>query len=268
MEIFAFDDYVSYLISRLGPRNKRTGLRRAAAQTLNCHTTYISQVLAGKVHLSLEQAIKFNDFLGHSAEESHFFVLLVSQERAGSNELKTYYKNQIEQIRLRHRELRERLQGKQDVSGEDAHRFYSQWFYQAVQTLLSIPELQNKEALASYLRMPENKISEILQFLLRAGLALNDGERYKIGPTHLFLDKTSSHINKHHMNWRLQAMDSLDRAQHEDLHYSAVATFARKDAERLRENILQCIAANSRIITGSKEEVAYVSCFDFFELKK
>ncbi|MFH7483927.1 hypothetical protein, partial [Salmonella sp. 2019-SM259] len=75
--VFEFVDYKSYLTQRFGGARRRTGARSQAAKAIGCHSTFLSHVLQGKADLSLEQAEKLNDFLGHSEQEAHFFFLLL-----------------------------------------------------------------------------------------------------------------------------------------------------------------------------------------------
>ncbi|MGZ3723793.1 MAG: DUF4423 domain-containing protein, partial [Bdellovibrionales bacterium] len=109
---------------------------------------------------------------------------------------------------------------------------------------------------------------EAVDFLLSVGLAEFRDGRYVIGPSHIHLGHDTTDINKHHMNWRVQAMDSLIRTNATDLHYSVVFSLSAKDAEKLKERLIATIKANLEDVGPSKEEVLYCSSIDFFEVKK
>ena len=98
-DLFEYSSYKDFITSKVGPRNGRKGVRGAIARALGCQPTYISQILYAKAHLSLEQAEALTKFFGLTTDEAHFFLLLVQRERAGTQNLKTYFNGQIERVR-------------------------------------------------------------------------------------------------------------------------------------------------------------------------
>ncbi len=266
--VFEYKEYKRYLIAALGVGKKRSGLRAKLALHLNCQTAHISQVLNGQTHFSPEQAYKINAFLGHDREEGHFFFLMMNKDRAGTKDLQEYYLQQLSEILNRRSIIKNRVTATREVPAEHQTRYYSAWYYLAIHMALSVPELQNKEALAKYFRLPLNVVAETLEFLVGTGLGdFRDG-RYVIGSSHVHLGHDSDNINKHHSNWRLQAMDSLTRITPKDLHYSVVFSLAQEDSEKLKERIIEMIKANLKDVGPSKEEVLFCTCVDFFEVKR
>lgn len=266
--VFEFKEYKRYLATVLGAGKRRSGLRAKLAEHLSCQTAHVSQVLNGHTHFSPEQAFKINSFLGHDREEAHFFVLLLSKDRAGTGELKEYYQIQLNEILARRTLIKNRVRATHEVPQEHQTRYYSAWHYLAIHIALSIPELQTKEALAQHFHLPLTKVAEILEFLVITGLSEARDGRYFIGPSHVHLAHDSDNINKHHLNWRLQAMNSLDRLSPIDLHYSVVFSLSRTDVEKLKERMLEMIKANLKDVAPSKEEVLFCTCLDFFEVRK
>lgn len=264
--VYDFDSYRPYLLQRLGGEGRRTGLRLQAAKAMGCHTTYISQVLKAKAELSLEQGALLNEFLNHTSEEAHFFLLLIQKERAGSPSLRSYFQKQLDEIQRRRLVLSERIKDAEGLSTEDESQFYSSWLYGAIHVLTSIPELQTLDALTSALRLPRQTVSDALEFLQRIGMIVNREGRYLMGPAHVHLRSDSKNIAKHHSNWRIKTVSSLDNPLPEDLHYSAAVTLSKRDAQRVRQKILKCLEENIAVIKDSPSEAAYVYCFDFFEL--
>ena len=266
--VYEFKDYKAYLHAKLSLGKKRSGQRAKLAGHLGCQTAYVSQVLNGHQHFSPEQAIRANSFLGHDREESHFFQLLVNSARAGTNDLKDYYQEQLREILNRRSLIKNRVSATREVPLEYQSKYYSSWQYIAIHMAISIPELQTKEALAEYFRLPLKEVANALEFLTTAGLSEIHHGRYKVGPSHIHLGHEADNINKHHTNWRLQAMDSLFRSTPEDLHYSVVFSLSRADVELFRERFIQLIKSNIKDVGPSTEEALYVTCIDFFEAKK
>ena len=104
--------------------------------------------------------------------------------------------------------------------------------------------------------------------MIRIGLAKEERGKYLIGSAHVHLAGSSENITKHHTNWRMQAIRSLDLKQPEDLHYSAVVTLSKKDAALIKERLLSEMQKHLETISKSPEEEAYVYCFDFFPLNR
>ena len=266
--VFEFTTYKGYLRATLASEGKRSGRQLQVARFLNCQSAHVSQVLNGHSHFSLEHAAQLNSFLGHNQDESLYFVLLVSRERAGNKELRAHYDQQMAEIQKRRSLIKNRVQSNVAILPEHQTKYYSSWHYAALHIALSIPELQDKEALAEYFRLPLSVVSDILDFLTSIGLAVRENLRYRIGPSHIHLGQDEANISKHHFNWRLQAMDSLSRVAPTDIHYSVVVSLSREDAGRIREKFLKVIRENLDLVAPSKEEVLYTTAIDFFEVKR
>jgi uncharacterized protein (TIGR02147 family) len=265
--IYDYQDYRRFLVDALGGKNKRTGQRGALARHLGCQTAYLSQVLSGVANLSLEQAYKVNQFLGHDPQASDYFLLLVQKERAGTHELKAYFHTKIGEILQRRSEIRSRVAKNRTVSERDQAYYYSQWYVGAMHVALSVPHLQSIAELSRHFQLEESVVREVLDFLLNTGLAAYEKQRYTIGPSHIHLAKDSVFIKQLHSNWRLKAVQSLGRKTEDNLHYSVAYTLSRADALKVRQQILDVIEQNMEIVKPSKEEVVYCNTIDFFELK-
>lgn len=266
--VFEFDDYRPYLTSRLGEAGKRTGLRSQACKAVGCHSTYLSQVLGGKTELSLEYAEAFNRFFHHGTEEGNFFLLLLLKSRAGSAALRERFQGQIDGVRKDRSALRGRLKEADEVSTFDQDRFYSSWLYGALHVLSSLPRLKTKSQLAESLGASETKVSEALEFLQRIGLIVSGKHGYQVGPRHVHLNSDSHFINRHHANWRLHAVQSLEASSPEDLHYSGAISLSKAAAQQIRADLLKTFKSSMALMRDSKEEVAYVYNYDFYRLDR
>jgi len=192
------------------------------ADYLRCQVAFISQVLSGSPHLSLEHAIQTTHFLEMGVEETEFFMILVHSGRAGSHELKKYYAKQISQIKERRQKISERIEVKSNLDLESQTTYYSSWIYAAAHILLSVAEFQSPNRIAEHLRLPLVLINETIEFLVSVGLAEKKKEKYIIGTARIHLPAASPLISKHHISWRMQAIQSLEGRGPESLHYSLV----------------------------------------------
>jgi uncharacterized protein (TIGR02147 family) len=267
--IYDFNHYKAYFEHKVGTRSQRRGVKSEIASSLRCQPTYISQVLHGKAHLSLEQADILNVFFGHSKEEAAFFLLLVQKDRAGTISLRRHFEDQLESMLQKRMVLTERLGKKDGLTKEDQSRYYSSWHFAAIHIALTIPDLQNSKSLSEYFRLPLKKVNSVLEFLVKTGLAKPiGGSNFQAGSSVIRLGNESPNILRHHSNWRQLVMESLDREEIGDLHYSSVVSLSKKDALKIKDRILDWLQKDLEIIKESKEEELYSYCIDFFHMKR
>jgi uncharacterized protein (TIGR02147 family) len=266
--IYDFADYKDYIRFKVGEKTQRKGLKSALARHLNCQPGFISQVLNGNLHLNLEQATLLNDFFAHTKEESHFLMLLVQRQKAGSKDLEKYFLSQIEEIKNQRLNLTRRLGTSNSLSEVDRTVYYSSWHFAAIHIALTIPELRQPEALATHFRISLSKVHQVLEFLQTTGLVVSGKNGFSSESTLTRIGNDSRSISKHHTNWRLQAIESLDQEDVLDLHYSAVVSLSEKDVRAIKEKILEHIKENVSQIRDSKEEKLYCYTVDFFNLRR
>jgi uncharacterized protein (TIGR02147 family) len=266
--VFEYDSFKRYLRDYIRAQvGHGRGFKSKMAKALNCHMTYVSQVLNKDANFSLEQADELNSFLGHTKDESHYFLLLVQLERAGTTSLKNKFKEQIATIHEKRLVLKDRVDIKRVLSPLDQTQYYSAWYYAAIHILVTIPEFQTKENMAKHLHLSLEKVSMILEFLVSIGLVAFENGRYKNGVNRIFLGSDSLMISKHHANWRMKAIESLDRDSANDIHFSTVVSFAHEDRNRIREFLVKSIEGAREIVRSSKHEQE-LSCLnvDFFKI--
>jgi uncharacterized protein (TIGR02147 family) len=269
--IFEYRDYKKYLNTALSTGGATRGSRSRLAEALRCQTAFISHVLNANSHFSLEHAVVISRFLGHTPEESRYFILLVSLGRAGSKALEEHFKIQIEEIQRKRTQIKERITTDRVLTPEAQMRYYSVWYYSAIHVTTSIPEFQTRDQIAAALGLAPVLVSECLEFLVEHGLVIAKAGQFIIGPVRMHLGADSSMISRLHANWRLQALQSLERpvsAATTDLHYSTVLTLSHDDAKRVRETLLRAVDETEKIFRPSPEEVVYFVGMDWFRVSK
>jgi hypothetical protein len=190
---------------------------------------------------------------------------LVQAGRAGSLELERFYREQLNRIKVRREKISERISARPALTPEAQVRYYSSWIFAAVHILLSIPEFHNPKRIAEHLHLPAAVVADALEFLSEVGLAVRNKRGFSIGEARIHLPAHSPVISKHHINWRMQAIQALDRQQPEDLHYSLVMSLSRQDVEKLRNLILSAVESAEKIFRPSPEEVTRCLSIDLFE---
>ena len=266
IDIYLFRSYKAYLNSFSEASAKR-GAKAKIAKALGCQPTYVSQVFNRSVHLSLEQADKLNEFLGHSEDEAKYFILLVQKDRAGTRSLERHFKTQIEQILSQRVVVTQRLGIKDSLSVEEQAIYYSSWYYSAVHIALTIPGLNSKESIATYLGISVKKVGTVLSFLVSAGLVQNVGGSLKIKWPSVALTSDSPNLPRHHANWRIKAVDSVGVYDKKDLHYTAVISISKEDIDQIKNETLSLLKKHRDLISRSKEEDLYCYAIDIFKLE-
>src|SRR5438105_2654396 len=117
MSIFNFSASRPFLrdyIARL-PRKGWGEVTRIATH-LSVSTTYVSQVLAGHLSFTPEQAQRLASYLGLSSLEADFFIYLIHHERAGSEDLKNYWRVKLDDLLVRSKRVAARVNPKRVLS--------------------------------------------------------------------------------------------------------------------------------------------------------
>jgi len=266
--LYEYRDYKDYLRDESERRGQRSGFKSGLAQASRCNNAYVSAVLKGKAHFSLEQAERLCRFLGFSEEESHYFLLLVQRGRAGTTALQLYFDQQIHVLKEQNLNVQKRLGVKDRLSKQDQSQYYSSWMYAAIHVALSVPRLnRSPEVLAQYFNLPLGTVKKVLDFLLAVGLGVRQGGTYAIGSRHIHLGNDSENIIRHHSNWRQQVMRCLElRSSERGLNYSSAVALSREDALKVREILLQAVKSSVETILKSPEEEVFLLSADFMPI--
>lgn len=262
--VFEFKNYKTYLVE-IEKGESFKSFRSLLAKAAVCQNAYISQVLNGEKHFSLEQMDGIADLLSMTAEERHYFFLLLQHARAGKPSLKNFLGEEIRSLSQRHLSLQNRVRAGETLNEKDQVTYYSEWFYSALHVLVTIHSQRTVEAMARRLNLPVTTIKKALEFLVGCGLLQEKKGVYTTGQARLYLPGDSSLISRHHANWRIHALQSLFAASGEDLHYSSVVTLSREDGARIREQLIQAIQKAKEIIKDSPEEELFGFHVDFYQ---
>jgi len=178
-DLYSFQSYKAYLLERISEKSAGGhGQRTKIATALNCHIAYVSLVLRGDAHFSLEQAAALNRYLSHNEEESDYFFSLVGYCRAGTDALRAYYQKKLNTARNNRLNLKERLNYRKSLDQHDEEIYFSSWIYVATHLLLSIPKFQSPEKIAKQLDVPHSTVLHVISFLVSRGMVKQKGAKY------------------------------------------------------------------------------------------
>lgn len=268
-DIYGFDDYRKFVQKSFVQKPKRgRGEYRRLAEQLRISSVAVSQIFRGDRDLSLEQALETAKFLLLDADEKAFFILLVEVSRAGTKDLRQFFKDQIDDIRKKRDTLAKRMKEKIVLDEATKARFYSNWFYSAVRMASSVPELNDFTRIAARLNLQPAQVAEIGHFLIEQGLCVRDGAGIRMGPSSTMLAADSPFINNHRRNWRLKGLEHLQSLGPQDLFYSGVVSCSEADLKNLRELFMQMITDFMKNVQESPSETIACLNLDWFELKR
>ncbi len=265
--LFGYSDYRKYIADSLSRQPAQRGIKSRMAKAAGCHLAFVSQVLKGQVHFTQEHALGISDFFGHTEEESRYFLLLVLASKAGTVALRTFFNKQIEEIKKKQLNIAARIEADKIISSEDQLAYYSSWLYVAIHILTSIPQFQSRDQIARHLNLSLKQIAAPLQFLIEKNLVSESLQgKLAIRNARVHIAKDSKLLSKHHTNWRIRAIQSLDHEDDRNVHFSTVYSLSREDVFEVSKMIVNFISTLEPVFMNSAEEVAYCFNVDFFSV--
>ena len=267
ISVFEFRDYKRYLKTLL---TKIPGLKHGGrlrfAEAMGCQAGYVTQVLNGSAHLSLEQAEALSRYLILDRRELGYFLLLVNHARSSTPTLREYYTAQLESLSVERLSIKDRIKPSEILSATDQATYYSSWHYAVVHMLATLEDFPSREEVAARLGIAAERVVEIQNFLESAGLIARAKDRFRATEKRVFIDKHSLFNYRHHANFRQLAMRKLDELGGDDFHYSGVHTLSLDDRKKVVEFIRDLILKSRELIKASPEEAAFGFNIDFFEI--
>lgn len=261
INIFDFKNYKDFLKERL-----ERGLKTKLAEFLGCHIGFISQVIHQNANFSMEHGLKICEFLKLTEKETEYFVLLIQEERAGSVQLKKYFKSQIQKIHSQREEVSERVDKNRELTNEDKLQYFADSNTAIVHMILTLNEQYDAEKVSEILGININAVNKIVEFLVEKQLIEFNKGRFNSGRTRIHLDKSSPLLNLFHTNTRVNVIKLLSQTVESDLHYSGYFTMTPQTAKKIKEILLNSVEECDQLITDSKDEKLYILAMDMTEI--
>lgn len=264
--IFDFSNYCAYLGDWIKAQGSRSyGLKGRIAQAIGVSSSLVSQVLKGEKTLTPDQTSDLSDFIGLTALEAEYLHLLVEFERAGNPRYREKLDQKLRLVQEQSRRLGNRVPRSKELTEEQKAIYYSSWLFTGVRNLTAIPGQGSVEALSKHLHVEPAVINRVIRFLIENGLCKEEGGQITYGPASTHVDKESPFVNKHHQNWRFQAIQQMERKRDDDLFFSSPMSLSREAANDIRK-LLPNVVQNVMKISGpSPSETVACLNIDWFE---
>ena len=272
--LYSSDYYKDFLKLALAPTGPSRGLRSSLAAELGCQPAFVSNVLKGSTHFTLDHIFRIANFLGLEEPDREFLLNIFLRDRAATRELRSHYQAKLDELKEKRFDIATHLPSEKVLLPEDLAIYYSSWIYQAVYILAGIPRLQTRKTLTDHLKIPAARTNQVIQFLLSKGLLVEVNEQLKRGTKHIHLPKDSPLIWSQHAHWRHQAMNSIasgakstdEDDYNQNYHFTSVISLSLADWQRVRALVLELIQNTDAILEPSPEEVAGCLNVDFFRI--
>lgn len=268
MNIFDYHDY-KLCVNDWISEQKRGGhgqFRQLSLQ-LRINSVVMSQVFRGNRELTLEQAVGVTNYMSLTEMERDFFLLLVQKARAGTHELRQIIEEQIETLRTTSQALKNRIKH-QKFTDEDKAIFYSQWYYSAIRLGLSIPSLSSASSIADYLNLDELLVARVINFLLKHKLVIEKDGQFDLGPQVTHIGHDSPLVNRHHYNWRLKSLQTMEKSNELNLHYTGPMALSQEASKKIRKQILEFVEKSTKIAANSPSETLRCLNIDWYDVHK
>lgn len=267
--IYGYISYTDYVKDRIQSAKSAQGrgITKKLAEELQCHTTFISQVVNKKAGFSVEQAIKFGRFFRLDSAEVDYLIDLVGLERAGDDRTKQFFQKRLERQNKQREDLKDRWSKRNQSLQENELTYYGSWIIQVVHACLQLKSCKNIESISSYLGVSQIEVQRVLEILEKMNLASRTGTVWNTTTHFLHLGKESPIIRHFHLQWRQRVcQDFLKSGPPPGTYYSGVLTFAESAESEIREIILTSLDKIMKTIEPSPSEIACGLNIDFFPL--
>lgn len=264
--IFDFDDYRKVLNAMIDKAETPHGYRSLLARAAGCQPAYLSQVLAARANLTLEQGINLSDFWSLDKYESEYFLVLVQLGKAGTERLRQQLVGNLKSIVSRSKILGGKIVDEQNENSDATLIYYSNWKVSAIHVLISVEALRTVSALSMHLKVSEDEVEKTLQSLLEIGLAYTEDGKWFQTMKRLHARDVYLSAQLHHKNWRLQASNNIDKNNSTNLHFTTVCTLSEKDYQEIRALMMQAVRDTQNIIDPSREETGACLLIDWFKI--
>jgi uncharacterized protein (TIGR02147 family) len=266
VSIFNFQDYRKFIAVVLeGLPGKGRGEQAKIAQALGVNTSFLSQVLKGTKNFSQEQAFLLGQYFGFNELETRYLEEMVNLSRAGKSAYRKSIEARLEKMGIEAKRKEGIPSLDQPLDEPNQAIFYSSWQYSAIQLLTGIERLQTPDAIAQRLKIDQKSTQQILDFLTLCGLCTNESGRYQVGTRRTHLTDHSPLRSRHHMNWRLKAIDHFPISNPGDLFFTGPMRVDAPTLEKIEKLLRELLKEVNGLIDQASDETVACLNIDWFK---
>ena len=262
--IYTFEDYKSYIRARIAEGPREWGLITRLAAAAGCQRSYLSRVLGGSVHLTVEQSHDLCAHWGLGTSETEYFLCLVEIDRAASKTYRAFLERKKSTLKRGFEDLADRVNRPKAELGTREHLYYSAWYWTAIHMLVSIPGFQGIPEISKRLQLPEALVQAVLTQLEEFGYVRRQGHRWSYLGGERHVPRDSPLVALHHGNWRSRAVLDAQVPHARGLHFSVVQSMSRDVQRELNQRLLSFIDEAAKLAGPLAREELVAIGIDFF----
>lgn len=266
MHIFACQDELQIIKNFIEQNAAVKSIKSKLAESAQCHLSYLSQALNGKVYLTPDHGFGLARFMQLNEVEAEYFMLLLQLKRASSRDFRSHLENRIAELRRKHFRVERSIKAKDKVSTVEMQRYYGDWRMQAVHMYLTVPKFQQISSLATKLNCSDLEIRSLVGELERMGLAKKSGEKWIAVLKDLHVSARSPFSVANQFQWKMRALQNLQEWDSSGVHYVATFSLSNEDMEKLKSIVIDFISKSRTLVQASPEECVAHLGISFFGL--
>lgn len=267
MGIFHLHSYREIIERKLQEFRSVRGYKAHLCKVMGIQQSQLSQVLAGKLDLNLDQGSLLCDEWQLDDLESEYFLNLIQLKRASSASLKMRIQKRLEEL-IRSSNIGVVQLGHSHSLDETrkAERFFTSWLYPAVMGAIAIPSLLDENDIAKRLDISPRIVQETLQELQEMNLVKFENGKFQRSV------KGLAHISRQvkmliHSELRAKAHTVYASGDTEMLRLGQLSVCAKERFLDFRQRIGDLIADYRREMSGDPiHQEIVVFNVDFFRI--
>lgn len=256
-------EYLKYWISK--QKSQGHGIRAKMAASLGVSSSFISQILSAEKNLNPDQTHALCEFFAFNEIETEYFHQVVELERAATPSYKKRIEKKLEVLRKQALSVTRQIPKDLILDETSVGVYYSSWLYTGVRNLSAVPDQRTIAQLSKTLRVEEEILKIVIQFLVEKELCTMSNGEIKYGPSRIHLPAESPFVNKHHQNWRLRGINQMEFRREDDLFFSSPMSLSEKAAEEIRRLLPKLISQILEITDAGSSETVRCLNMDWFK---
>jgi DNA-binding transcriptional regulator GbsR (MarR family) len=126
--------------------------------------------------------------------------------------------------------------------------------------------VKNLDDLAKVLQMKRQEVSSCLEFLISCNLIVETTNGFEPGSTRIHLPRESPFFKSRNMQWRFEAIKSIELQREENMCFTGVMTLTEEDSIWVKARLMDLIAEVSEKVSKSKAQAIQCLNLDWFKL--
>lgn len=268
--IYRFDSFREVIRNAVESKQRldRSFNFQKLAQAMGIQKSYLSQVLAGRAEINLDQAYLFCQQLELNEEQSQYFNLLVEHSRTGLAERKQVLLSKIKSIQEQKLATEQHLKVTPSHASEgDMTDYYLDAYNQLVHVCLSRAAFRKDPMkLAEGLGLHKDRLGEILAELQRLDMIRLEKTGFTVQRKNLHLPKESKVFKAWRAQLRAMALQkSLQSPAEDSYNFSVIVSCTEKVRRQLHEGFLEFLSRAQKLVNESEADHVYQMNFDLLK---